>query len=112
MFANTKFSKKHAPLFMDQYRFDGEKLLSYSFLKPYILNDDSIPKKTLIAIDTFQVPAEDLKTNRYKTYCYDLEASVSLYPEDAIRLARQLNVLISALFDDMNYRTRASSDDK
>src|SRR5689334_3694093 len=67
MFTNTKFTKKHAPLFMDEYRFDGEMLISYSFLKPYILNDDSIPKKTLIALDVFQVPKEDLRTRKYKT---------------------------------------------
>jgi hypothetical protein len=111
MFANTKFTKKHAPIFADEYRFDGEKLVSYTFLKPYILNDDSVPKKTLIALDVFQVPQEDLKTNRYKTYCYDLEASVSLLPEEAIRLVRHLNMLISAVFDEMNYRTRVPKDE-
>lgn len=102
MFANIKFTLRKAPAFRDSSRFETEPR-TVTCLKPYIFDDEDSPPKTLIAFDIYDVPADDIETGVYKKGGYDMLACVALVPEDAIRLMRHLNKLISAVFDDDNY---------
>ena len=78
MFANIKFTKKHSPKFHDAFVGDPEK--------------DDIPDDATGALANV----------------YDYIYGVSLLPEDAIRLIRWLNTLVSAMFDDANYIRKLS----
>ena len=108
MFANPKFTRKTAPVFLDSARYstEGEALYTPA-IRPGIINDEDAPPKTLVIFDTFLIPVEDITNgNKWKKTYYDLTSSICLTPEDTIKLVRYLNYLVAAIFDDHNYLRR------
>jgi hypothetical protein len=103
MFANPQFTHKNAPLFLCSARYETENIFIPA-LRPSIMNDEDSPPKALIELDMFLIPMHDFRQgDKWKTTYYDLEASVCLTPEHAIKLVRHLNRLISEIFNDHNY---------
>jgi hypothetical protein len=103
MFANPKFGAKKAPQFPTSFTFEvREEPYSTPYLKTYIVNDCDIPPKQLIAVDIYDIPSDAEGALKDK---YDFIRGVSLLPEDAIRLVRRINRLLSELFKDKNYVT-------
>jgi len=102
MFANSKFTARKAEKFHDSFTYESlEEEPSIPYLTTYIVNDYELPPKSLIAVDIYDIPHDAEGKNAGK---YDYIHGVSVLPEDAIKLVRQLNVLISAIFDEMNHR--------
>ena len=111
MFANKKFTKKNMPVFKDNYVIydpDNEaedfEPPGNKYIQATILNDDDVPPKQLICIDITEVPKEkDRKWQRHRLNCDPL-GDVCLLPEDAIRLAKVINMLVGEIFNENNYR--------
>jgi hypothetical protein len=110
MFANKKFTTRSMPVFKDSFFIldaDNEERgiedSSHEYIQAIIINDGDIPPKQLISISVYEIPAEKEKAWLRDKLSIDPLGVCSLLPEDAIKFARVLNMLVGEIFNDYNY---------
>src|SRR5438128_599032 len=104
MFINTRFTRQKMSSFRETFIQIGDPVF-VPYIKAAICNDEGNPRQTLIDLNIFYVPVEDELdgSNKDKEKEYDDGATICLSPEDAIKLARLLNMLVSEIFREENY---------
>ena len=98
------------PAFKDGYTPPpGHEIIVIPHIKAYVCNDDDAPPNTLIGLYMYDVPFEDVKKGKVNEEEYENEHTIDLLPEDAIKFAKQINMLVGEIFKEENYRGRFQS---